>query len=255
MARSVNLDQLAQTSFDSAIPSGSAIVAHPLQTAGDYVVSRLDGRSLVQSHALVVRAADDDAAADRTVTASLQFAGTEVRVPAVRRTLETHELETLDLREGGYASFTGPAGSSETARVQRVTAKGRASTEWESTKLVDGDVYALSIGRPGRYRMRNTVDGAEAQVVVTYPKVGNKPYRPATPVTVRATEASLTPAEITLGPLQGLVVQIGAPARIMIELIEADDGPDRKEQTKGDRHRRAAEGRRRVASLERRGPG
>jgi hypothetical protein len=249
MARSVNLDQLAQTSFDSAIPSGSAIVAHPLTTAGDYVVSRLDGRSLVQSHSLTVLGVDSDEVAGRTVAASLQFVGTEVRAPAVKRTLEAHELERLDLREGGYASFTGAPGTAETARVQRVTAKGRASTVWESTKLVEGDVYALSIGRPGLYRVRNTVDDTEARLVVTYPKVGNKPYRPAAPVTVRCGEASIEPSEITLGPLQGLVVQIGAPARIVIDLVEPDDGPDREQPTGKAGERRPADGRRRVASF------
>jgi uncharacterized membrane protein len=38
----VDLAALGQTHFDSATPAGSAIVAHPVAAAGDYVVSRLE---------------------------------------------------------------------------------------------------------------------------------------------------------------------------------------------------------------------
>ena len=228
--RSVDLAALGQTHFDSATPSGSAVVAHRLPTAGDYVVSRLDGRSLVRTHAMSVRAAVDDATdLGRTPAPALQFADEEVRLPGVGRTLATEELDSLRMREGGVASFTGAAGSEHTARIQQVSKAGRPSTVWDSTKLVAGDLYALSIARPGTYAMRNTADGSEATVVVTYPVRGNRAYRPATPVTVRCTERGFEATEVTLGPLQGLVVQVEAPARVVIDLVEADDGPERGE--------------------------
>jgi hypothetical protein len=158
------------------------------------------------------------------------------------------------MREGGVVSFTGAAGIEHTGRIQQVSKAGRASTVWDSTKLVAGDLYALSIARPGTYSMRNSADGAEATVVVTYPVRGNRAYRPAAPVTVRCTERGFEPKEVTLGPLQGLVVQVEAPARVVIDLVEADDGPDRSEtRTRVDRRAQAArvKTKRRVASLHR----
>ncbi|HKY13524.1 MAG TPA: hypothetical protein VJM33_01275 [Microthrixaceae bacterium] len=251
--RSVDLATLGQTHFDSAMPSGSAVVGHPLPAAGDYVVSRLEGRSLVRTHAMAVRATvDDDTNLGRMPAPALQFADEEVRLPSVGRTLAAEEIDALRLREGGVASFTGAAGTEHTARIQQVSKAGRATTVWDSTKLVAGDLYALSIGRPGTYRMRNSADGSEATVVVTYPVRGKRGYRPAAPVTVRCTERGFDAKEVTIGPLQGLVVQVEAPARVVIDLVEADDGPERdKPRARVDRRAQAARAKtkRRVATL------
>jgi hypothetical protein len=249
--RIIDLALLGQTSFDSAMPSGSAVLAHPLPSVGDYVVSRLEGRSLVRSHAMSVHRVDAEPVTGPSPAPALQFADADVRLPGVDRTLDTSELDDLRLREGGYMSFTGAAGNAHTVRVQQVAKSGRASTVWDSTKAGDGDVYALSLARPGTYRLQNTADGAEARVVVSYPRRGSRPYRPAAPATIRCTEGKLEPNAVSLGPLQGLVVQIGAPARIVIELVEPDDGPGADETHGGDDNRPVPKGRRRVASYER----
>jgi hypothetical protein len=42
--------------------------------------------------------------------------------------------------------------------------------------------------RPGLYAVRNTLGKAEGRIVVTYPVVGERPYRPADPVGVLCTK-------------------------------------------------------------------
>jgi len=49
-------------------------------------------------------------------------------------------------------------------------------------------VFGLTLIRPGRYALQNTIARTKAEIVVTYPKVGKTPYRPADPLQVEATK-------------------------------------------------------------------
>ena len=130
------------------------------------------------------------------------------------------------MQAGGYATFTSEIGGARSARLQRVSDSGRVSTLWDSTKLVDGDVFVVSLVLAGRYEVRNTVDDAHASVRVVYPKLSRTPYQPAAPATISCTAGNFDPDELQVGPMQGLVISIAAPARIVINLVEPEEAPD-----------------------------
>ena len=46
------------------------------------------------------------------------------------------------------------------------------------------DLFAATVLRPGRYRVANTVTGAEAKLDVAYPELGRRPMLPGEPVRV-----------------------------------------------------------------------
>ena len=95
---------------------------------------------------------------------------------------------------------------------------------YETRMLVEGDSFSAIVLRPGTYELANTVTGAKGRLVVTYPKPGERKYRPGAPIRI-ATGRTFEPAEATIGPAQGVIFEVKASSRITITLLKADDGP------------------------------
>ena len=65
---------------------------------------------------------------------------------------------------------------------------------------------------------------------VTYPVVGPTPYRPPAPVTVERDAEGFSTEALTLGPVQGVVFRVAVESRLLIDLVEPDDGPSDTER-------------------------
>lgn len=103
---------------------------------------------------------------------------------------------------------------------------------FNSQKLDDGDIFSAMIIRPGTYSVVNQLTEAKAEVVVSYPEpVGKTAYRPPAPVRMQITPEGFESERVELKPGQGLLFDAKTSARIVIELIEADDGPECVRQT------------------------
>jgi hypothetical protein len=200
-----------QTSFDSGVPSGTAVIAHPVATTGSFTISIIKGaEEVVRRRSLIVGPAPGARAASGAVSVDLV-------VPAVA----TADLEApLEVAAGGWATFS--ASSGDGAAVRITDAQG--GTEFDSRRLGAGDLFAVTLVRPGRYRVTETGSGITLDARVTYPRPGPTPYRPADPQRVHFA-AGFDPATVELGPGQGLVVEVGEVAHMVVELIEPDDGP------------------------------
>jgi hypothetical protein len=85
----------------------------------------------------------------------------------------------------------------------------------------------VTLVRPGLYAVRNTLAKAKAEgrIVVTYPVVGERPYRPADPVDVVCTKKGFDPERLEIGPAQGIIFRFQTAAHLLVELLEPDDGP------------------------------
>jgi hypothetical protein len=103
--------------------------------------------------------------------------------------------------------------------------RGAKDVEFDSRRLGEADTFAVTLVRPGLYAVRNTLGNAEARIVVTYPVVGDRPYRPADPVTVLCTKKGFDPEHLEIGPAQALIFRFETAARLAVELLEPDDGP------------------------------
>ena len=127
---------------------------------------------------------------------------------------------TYHVAVGGYVSFYVGSGTERWATV--VGDPREKGPEFDSRRLLEGDLFAASVLRPGRYVVRNTLGEGRTELVVPAVHPGKEPYRPADPIHTRmATFAGR--ASIRLGQAQGLVFTVSEPARVLIELDEAFD--------------------------------
>jgi hypothetical protein len=154
---------------------------------------------------------------------------------------------------GGYAvqlAATGRAGESH----GREPNAGKPTDVWNSRELQKGDLFTATLLRPGTYSVAGP-RGGEGKVRMMYPEQGKTAYRPPDPVRVNVTEQGFEPAGLELQPIQGLVFEIQAPARVTISLVEPEDrdepdAPDEKRAARYSVRRRTAELRGRIGDTD-----
>jgi hypothetical protein len=127
----------------------------------------------------------------------------------------------------GYAVFhvSGGAGG-HYVKIGRAAA-APAAKDFDSTSLKNGDLFAATILRPGRYKVTNAHHkGAKhSDLTVTYPGRGKAAFQPPPTLRVECTAAGFSSPRLELKATQGIVFTCQDPSRIVIELIEALDPP------------------------------
>ena len=104
---------------------------------------------------------------------------------------------------------------------------------YDTRVLKSGDAFSAMILRPGTYSVSNTLTKASAQIVVPYPKVGDKPYVPPPPARIECTAKGFDgKGRVELGVGQGLAFHARADSRITIKLEKPDDGPPRPDRAR-----------------------
>ncbi len=128
------------------------------------------------------------------------------------------------LAAGGMMGFYVSQGTGKyTVMVTRFSKQEKAKPVLlDSSKVVPrGDFFAITLVQPGAYRVLNTRSKAEAVIKVGFPK--RKQYRvdEATLVKIRRSgEFRRRSIQIYAG--QTVVFQCNAPARLQIQMVEAD---------------------------------
>jgi hypothetical protein len=241
-----DLPVFTQTSFDSGALSGLGAVVHRLTQSGEHRVTVLQGEKAIQTFPLRVLAMPaQPPAGPLSAPAPRPFPAAgpvEVHVDLGRALAAPGQVTPLlpgDLAvvEQGYAVFHAPPGSSGLAVQLNAPQAETGAPIFDSRKLQNGDIFAVTLLRPGRYSLTNTLHstgagpapggtGAQGEIRVAYPVIGDKPYRPPDPLQVQVGEGGFQPNSIQLQPVQGLIFHVGnVAARIQIELVEPDDGP------------------------------
>lgn len=122
---------------------------------------------------------------------------------------------------GGWLSFyVGSGGHRYAVLVRR---SGKRGAEFDSRRLQHGDLFAATVLRPGTYRVTNEYGKGSSELVVRYVRPGKGRYQPARPVKIKVGE-SLAKDSLKVGPAQGLIFEAQCEARIVVELVEPDDG-------------------------------
>ena len=103
---------------------------------------------------------------------------------------------------------------------------------FNSTALDGGANFSARVLRPGTYSVTNARGKARASLTVAYPPKAFSGYRPPEALRVEVTERGFQPEKIQLMPAQGLIFDCRAPARIVITLERADDGPGKHGKAK-----------------------
>jgi hypothetical protein len=221
----INQRFLNQTHFDSAAPAGSAVVAHELQRHGTYELALAhQGKPFVRLPFSVgpEPAPRGDEAAPAGLPESEVRRAVSVDLFKLARAGATLP-ELPGLATAGWLSFTSAQPLPDHHIVLRAAEGGE--DEFDSRKLGERSRFALTLIRPGRYSLQNTLGDTKAEIVVSYPQVGKTPYRPPEPLQVEVTKEGFGQSSFPLSPGQGIVFRFATESRIQIELVEPDDGP------------------------------
>lgn len=143
--------------------------------------------------------------------------GTDARVDA--------DVPRFTVNPRGHVLFRVGRGAGQYYVHARRTDAGKDDKGYDTRSLVPGDAFAAIVLRPGAYAMQNGLTGARGELVVTYPDLKERRYRPEGPVRVRCDAKGFTPASVRIGPGQGVVFEAHAPSRVSISLTKPDDGP------------------------------
>jgi hypothetical protein len=125
----------------------------------------------------------------------------------------------------GHVVFRVGSGGGQFYVHARRTASPAEDKGYDTRAMADGDTFAAILLRPGTYAMTNTLAKAKGEIVVDYPPLKERHYRPGEPVRVTCDARGFSPASLRVGPGQGVIVESSTPSRIAITLSKADDGP------------------------------
>ncbi len=212
------LGVLTQTNYDSGSLGGLASVVHPVTEAGQHPLTILQAEKAVQTLVLTVQSIPKDTGAVAAAAGAVKDAAA-ANVPAALQI-------DLSVAASGYTMFHAPAGTSGFAAQLHAPGAADKPPVFDSRQLGNGDVFATTMFRPGRYTVTNKVNNAQAQLRVSYPVISSTPYSPPDAFEVQLDQNGFQPNDIQLKPAQGIVFHISnTQARITIDLVEPDDGP------------------------------
>ncbi len=227
MNNKLDLQLLTQTHFDSGALSGLGAVVHRVTQPGDHQMTVLQADKPIQTMPIRVMASP---AQPQPGPAELHVDLGHV-VGAAGPVAPQPLPPILEIGAQGYMVFHAPPGADGLAvQLRPPGAPPDQPPVFDSRQLQNGDVYAATVLRPGRYSLTNAASGAKGEIRVAYPVVGDAPYVPPAPFEVQIADGGFQPASIQLKPAQGLIFHIGnTKARIQIDLVEPDDGPHREQ--------------------------
>jgi len=222
------LGVLTQTNYDSGSLGGLASVVHPVTEAGQHPLTILQTDKAVQSLVLTVQSIPKDTGAVKDAAAANVPAALQIDLSAIVNAPGqlSAKLSELVVAASGYTMFHAPAGTSGFAAQLHASGATDQPPVFDSRQLGNGDIFATTMFRPGRYTVTNKVNNAQAQLRVSYPVISSTPYSPPEAFEVQLDQNGFQPNDIQLKPAQGIVFHISNTlARITIDLVEPDDGP------------------------------
>jgi len=222
MKARVNWPIFTQTNLDSGELTMLGSVIHNFSEPGEYLGTVLLRDETVGRFNLTVEEGCP------TVQANIDLATLHKPEPAQ---CKDEPQKRYVVNPKGYAVFYVSKGTGGySVVVGKIQNKGESKLAFNSRELGEGDMFAVTMIRPGIYSVLNEKNDAKAEITVRYPKIGKVPYRPPTPVTINCTGKRLTPNKIDIQPAQGQVYKIQTPSRIKIELIRPIDGSSEEKQ-------------------------
>lgn len=222
----LNQQAFAQTTFNSGRLSVMGVIAHPLPQEGHYV-----GRVFLQGKEIATFRLDvQKEHENRQVDIDL------ARLTA-RKKPDDDCMKAPDFGVGpeGYLVLYvsgGPGGYHVTLdRLER----DRPRQVLDTQALRQGDLFVLTLLRPGLYEMVAKGVKGKGLIRVAYPKPSKKPFEPPAPERITVNKTGFSPNEVKLSAAQGVIFAIEEASKVSVavQLVEPDDGPDKKGGKRG----------------------
>lgn len=224
MKTRINTYALRQTTVRSASLGVLGSVAHPMNEDGVYAGTVFQDGKPVAAFRIEVGANFSKSQADVDLA---------LLIPRRKAMESRHDSPSFELVSKGYLVMyvsEGPGGF-HVALERAGRREDRAGSVFDSRTLQQGDLFIVTLLRPGLYEMHDDLGKAKGQIKVTYPKPGKNPYVPAEPARVDVTADGFRPAEVSVGAAQGVVFTVStAKASLAVGLAQPDDGPRKKDE-------------------------
>jgi len=215
-----------RTGFDSGALSRLATIAHPVAESGLYRLTVIRDDQEVVEHIVSVDESSTASQLDIDLAALAPGGAARLSRPATTGGCCGGGTAPGALRPGGYLQLMVGSGTSEYAAVlRRVDLQGdERPEEFDSRKLMPGDLVAGVLLRPGLYSIEDVGAGGTARVHVRYPEPGER-LTPSEPLTIEFSRRSRV---VEADPAQGIVLNAGKGSRFVVTLEKADELSERR---------------------------
>ena len=206
MKAKVNLQLLKTTTFDSGALGMLAMVIHQFRSAGRY-------RAQISHHGR--KSTDIEFDVDEkseVMQLDIDLAQTSKTRPEDCDCEPSKQAERT-VSPKGYVLFHASSGAGYSVAVSNAEGK----LIFDSAKLSDGDLFAITMLEPATYPMKNTVGSATGEIVVSLKPEIAKKIKSLETAYIDVTENKFNPERIEVTSSQGLVFRIKGSARILIE--------------------------------------
>ena len=208
----INRAAINKNQFRSAGISVLSYLAHPLNDADMYWAKVYHQNRLVDQFTITC----SEKCSEKQ--ANIDLAGFHAR-----RSIDRGQ-KAFELSCGGYALFYDSTGDVDYhVRLEKASEVKRPTVVFDSKKLDKGDIYAVSLLRPGVYQGINLKNKTEFKVDVLYPETKDLKKKQETPSTVNieVTDEGFYPKSVKITPGQGLVFQIKGACNLELDLKKA----------------------------------
>jgi hypothetical protein len=207
MKAKVNLQLLKTTTFDSGALGMLTMVLHQFRSDGHY-------QAAIMQQGLAVTDVDFEVdEKSEMMQLNIDLAQT-VRKSKARPEdccFKSEKQPVGVVSPKGYVLFHASSGDGYSVTVSNTEGK----VVFDSTKLGDGDLFAVSLLEPGKYSMANTIGSVEGEIVVSLAPEAAKRISTLETLHIDMGEKETKHIEVTSS--QGLVFHIKDSARILIE--------------------------------------
>ena len=215
MQAKLNMQLINTHSHDSGALGPLAMVVHSFSQPGRYSGLVLRHGRPVGEIAFVV----DETSEAMQLDFDLSASGPRGANPATDCGCHSKAVDAPSVSPKGHVLFHASTGSGYAVTVTHADGK----PVFDSTRLEDGDLFALSLLEPTAYQLENTLSGARGSIVVAFDEEIARRIRSLDTVYVDVQGKKFSDGKIALASTQGLVFRIKAPSRIVI----ARQGPER----------------------------
>lgn len=216
-----------QIGLDSGSLTMLGTIVHNLPEVGEYRGVLHRGREIESTFSITV----DKASSAAQVNIDLSRL---VETAKQKEDCSTGPQETANhfvVNPKGYVVLHVSGGSGGYYVIIEKAEDKQRTKPFDSRQLKEGDLFAAIMLRPGTYSVANQKTNAKGQLVVEYPVVGKflakASAKTLSPIRVDCTSEKFEPNHVEIQPGHGLVFQPKVPSRIKIELLKADDGPEK----------------------------
>jgi len=220
---------IAQTGLDSGALSMLGAVVRRFEEPGEYRGTVRRGDAIEKVFYLSVDKESSVAVADIDLA---KLAGSVPQEDTGKGCCPDEGEARFSVNPRGYVLFRVSGGRGGYSVNVRRADPDEKTPVFNSTALDGGANFSARVLRPGTYAVTNARGKARASLTVGYPPKAFSGYRPPEALRVEVTERGFQPEKIQLMPAQGLIFDCRAPARIVITLERADDGPGKHGKAK-----------------------